>query len=246
MVQLDNLKALKFAAAVAFCGVASARFSGAQSSSTDCRSQGIGVHCDTRSTTRKVLGPNCELVDRSNAVSGSRAGLIAAIGQVWVDSDNRKACAAKIAAESAAVVQRITAQWDLFLPRARMVMQNGADSLGLRDSTRARYWSEAATTMQRLWIVDQQASTGRMREALEPVTSDYAARWRLFSQRCVEIFGRVADSLSIPAAERDPLTVALNARLIPLAGNDLDASSQDIYRVMAPVFDSARTARRKP
>src|SRR4051812_23210413 len=67
-----------------------------------------------------------------------KIGLLAAIAQSVSDNDDERKCQkakeAQLTAESLAVVRKVDAQWNLFLPKARMVMQQAVDSLGLRDS----------------------------------------------------------------------------------------------------------------
>jgi hypothetical protein len=206
------------------------------------------VSLSAQVSAQKPMPPDCQPVKRQQGPVYGKLGLFAAIAQSASDNADVRACQksveSRLSAESLAVVRRIEAQWNLFVPRARMVMQRAADSVGVQDSTRTRFWGEAANALESVWTLDHEASAEKMTAAIEPVATDYARRLAAFGQRSVLVYTRLTDSLGI--LRNDALATALNARLVPLQGQNIDATEADIRHSMQPVVDSVGRTRKRP
>lgn len=99
----------------------------------------------------------------AGAVTGGLAGIVQGLA---IDKANTDANAAA------------SAQQQLFVDRAIMVIRQGRDSLAFSATDRAAkldslYWDEAATAVGRLYTVNPAAPTQQIRESVEPVIDKY-------------------------------------------------------------------------
>lgn len=136
------------------------------------------------------------------------------------------------------------AEVKLFTSRARFVVQNAIDSIGLWDKTADRFWKEATAVMSNLWIIDQQAPNAKMIEALAPIRSDYARRKKLFIQAAGNAMWIVADSLHFDSLTTQAFAAVGSDHLNRLMGQDIDAPIATMFSVLRAPTDSFIAARR--
>lgn len=166
------------------------------SSSTRCRREWNEVVCETeqRQPPRPNPGPFTAILK----------GLQESKERAQADAARRAQTDAALAVQQAALANaqalsdQRKAQWDAFLPRARMLIEEAADSLALYGRPYSDFYSAAGKQLFTLFTANPTASNAEIRDQLEPLRREWSQKLGRFYRAVYAEAFAAADSLAIP------------------------------------------------
>ena len=180
----------------------------AQSSQTQCSTFGTTITCDTRPVPTPptaadwaALGASLRARRTASQLATAQAAMqqqqVQALVRAEARAEAESAAAARSSAEAVATINATAARWAeetarttaaaqrLFVARWTPLVDALADFVGLDGGLRAAFVDRAMDVSADLWLVERQASTTVMRDALAPLPATLARDFQRFLMRVV-------------------------------------------------------------
>lgn len=173
----------------------------AQSQTTTCDRVGTSVECRTREDAwgayiRDQQARSARNAQQAAARAQQQAAEEARLARRAAEDAAMEARLRAIAEKSAAD-SRAKAQWNAFLPRARMILTDVRDSLNLGTLDQDAFWKEGSSALLTLFEANPLAANKEIREQVEPIRREWAGKAESYWTMIFEEYTRAADSLGV-------------------------------------------------
>lgn len=201
----------------------------AQTTKTVCKTNAFGnVECESRTQPPPRPRPT---------IAGGLTSALLSYEEGRQEALQRQQQFAASAAARYAESRRDSLALSLFLPRAKMVLQEAVDTLLLSGAVADSFWKQSAGTLGALFQVNPEVSTSVMREAIEPLVKEYSRSDAGFWTRAAAAFIAVADSVNLVDAQRlSAWKESAWPVLHPVRNTSLETDEAAMRAVLAPVL----------